>query len=193
MAPIHTLKLPFAFDADRLRADVEAAAAVTPWRRHFNTNYFSGDWAGIALRANNDRLPLMANPAFTEWRDTAAMAACRYVPDVLAKFECTIEAIRFLRLAPGTIVLEHNDSQHSFEYGVARIHIPIVSPAEAEFILDDERLELAEGECWYVNVDLKHRLANNGDRDRVHLVIDVVVDDWLRKLFGSVSAQTSSE
>ena len=189
MATLRALKLPFAFDAKRLRADADAAMTVVPWRRHFNSQTFRGDWAGIALRANNDRMPLMANPNFTEWFDTKAMEACRYVPEVVARFESPVEAVRFLRLTPGTVVLEHTDFQHGFEYGIARIHIPVVSPAEADFILDDERLELAEGECWYVNVHLKHRLANRDVRDRVHLVIDTIVDDWLRDLFGYASDQ----
>jgi hypothetical protein len=39
-----------------------------------------------------------------------------------------------------------------------------------------------EGECWYLNVNFPHKVANRGATDRVHLVIDCAVDDWLRAL-----------
>jgi hypothetical protein len=42
---------------------------------------------------------------------------------------------------------------------------------------------MAEGECWYLNVNQPHRVENRGSADRVHLVLDCVVDEWLRALF----------
>jgi len=42
---------------------------------------------------------------------------------------------------------------------------------------------MAAGQCWYIDATLRHRLANRGDSDRVHLVLDCIVDDWLRARF----------
>jgi hypothetical protein len=39
------------------------------------------------------------------------------------------------------------------------------------------------GSCWYINANLTHRVANRGNADRVHLVVDCGVDDWLRDRF----------
>jgi hypothetical protein len=39
-----------------------------------------------------------------------------------------------------------------------------------------------EGEGWYLNLSLPHRVENNGTTDRVHLVIDYVVNEWMRSL-----------
>jgi hypothetical protein len=38
---------------------------------------------------------------------------------------------------------------------------------------------MKEGECWYLNFNLPHRVKNSGTADRIHLVIDCVVNDWL--------------
>ena len=47
---ISTLKLPFQFDASRLKSDLRRFAPED-WTPHFNTQYYEGDWSGIALRA----------------------------------------------------------------------------------------------------------------------------------------------
>ena len=49
-----------------------------------------------------------------------------------------------------------------------------------EFYVCGERLLLEEGGCYYVNVNLPHRVNNRGNAARVHLVIDAIVNDWLR-------------
>jgi hypothetical protein len=41
------------------------------------------------------------------------------------------------------------------------------------------------GECWYLNFDLPHRVQNLGATDRVHLVVDCQVNDWLRAMIAS--------
>jgi quercetin dioxygenase-like cupin family protein len=43
---------------------------------------------------------------------------------------------------------------------------------------------MAAGECWYVNVNEPHRVANAGSTPRIHLVVDRVVDEWVDKAFG---------
>jgi len=67
-----------------------------------------------------------------------------------------------------------------------RIHIPVVTNSEVEFYLDEERMDLKEGECWYMNFNLLHRVSNNGDADRIHLVIDAGVNDGERYFYGTV-------
>jgi predicted ATP-dependent Lon-type protease len=40
-----------------------------------------------------------------------------------------------------------------------------------------------------MNFDLRHRLANNGTTDRIHLVIDCIVNDWMHQLFSSAKEE----
>jgi len=58
-----------------------------------------------------------------------------------------------------------------------------VTKAAVAFYLAGQRVPLMPGECWYVNVNLPHRVDNQSDLDRVHLVIDCVVNDWLAGFF----------
>lgn len=182
---ISTLKLPFSFDVHSLLGDLDRFETAD-WTRHFNTSYYEGDWSGIALRTTKGaHVPLYPDPTATEFVNTEMMARCSYVPEVLSAFKCGLEAVRFLRLGPGDQILEHRDYGLSFEEGCARIHIPVKTSADVEFFLDGEPVPMAPGEVWYLNFDMKHRVKNNGADERVHLVIDCVVNDWLAGFFPS--------
>src|SRR5881392_3501885 len=120
---ISKLKLPLALDADALKADLNNFSDKE-WTPHFNQSYYEGDWSGIALRApKNSHLPIYPDPAAEVFEETEAMNRCSYIPEVLKKFECEIETVRFLRLGAGAKILEHRDYMLGFEDGVARIHI----------------------------------------------------------------------
>jgi hypothetical protein len=45
--------------------------------------------------------------------------------------------------------------------------------------LVDRHLEMKPGEACYRIVNHHHRVTNGGTSDRIHLVIDCVVKDWL--------------
>ena len=78
---------------------------------------------------------------------------------------------------------EHKDAELSYEHDAIRIHIPIATNDEVEFYLDKERMNLSEGECWYMNFNLPHYIINNSKEERIHLVIDALVNDWVKELF----------
>jgi len=178
-----TLKLPLAFDTKDLQGDL-ANFSSSDWVPHFNIHYYEGDWSGIALRApNNGRVDLFPDPEAKSFVDTPAIDKCPSVRAVLSKFECETQSVRFLRLLPGSKIRHHRDYELSLEDGLARVHIPVRTSTEVEFYLDDKRIEMNEGEAWYLNFNLYHSVENNGQDERIHLVIDCVVNDWFRSFF----------
>ena len=178
-----TLKLPFTFDAEAMRRDVELFADGE-WTPHFNTQYYEGDWSGIALRAAADaHVELYPDPTASSYVDTPQLGRCSYIPELLSVFECETEAVRFLRLGPGAVIREHRDYRLSISDGVARVHVPIITSDKVAFHLDYQPLKMEPGEAWYLNFNLPHSVRNEGDEPRVHLVIDCIANDWLRNFF----------
>jgi len=178
-----SLCLPFTFDAAGLQADL-AGFLSGEYVPHFNIHRYEGDWSVIALRAvEGDAANIFPDPsqrpAIT---DTPLMARCPHVQEVLRAFPCPLLAVRFLRLKAGSIIREHRDYELGFDQGEVRLHVPVHTNPDVEFVLDGERIVMDEGTCWYVNVNFPHRVANRGATDRVHLVIDCAVDDWLRRI-----------
>ncbi len=185
---IKSLKLPLTFNPQALRKDLERIAADS-WIAHFVKVNYSGDWSGIALRGPADAVhpvqSLFANPGTKEWADTDVLQTSPNFRDVLAAFKCPLLSVRLLRLAPGSVIKEHRDHSLGLEDGEVRLHVPVQTNPAVEFYLDGERVPLREGETWYLNVNLPHRVTNNSSQYRVHIVADCVVNDWLRRLFES--------
>jgi len=72
--------------------------------------------------------------------------------------------------------------------GSVRIHIPITTNAAVEFELNRRRVILEAGSCWYLRLSDPHRVANRGDTDRIHMVIDATVNEWIEAIFARASA-----
>lgn len=181
------LKLPLMFDPKGLSEDL---GHISPdeWIRHFNERYYEGEWSGVALRAPAGALnKLYPDPtAHESLVDTAALDRCPSIRVALAALACPVKSARLLKLAPGARIIEHRDYNLSLEDGEVRLHVPITTGPEVEFYLNAERVVMKAGECWYINANLPHKVENRSDTDRVHLVIDCVVDDWLRSLVDEV-------
>jgi quercetin dioxygenase-like cupin family protein len=177
------LRLPFTFDAAHLKADLEKIGSVE-WTPHFNPQYYEGAWSGAALRSVNGlTTQLFADPSKKKlYADTPILERCRYIREVLRAFKCSLETVRLLKLEPGSRIHEHRDFDLGERWGVVRVHIPVLTHPEIEFILDGERVVMNEGESWYLDLSLPHRVENNGATARIHLVIDCVANEWIRSL-----------
>ncbi|MEP4649817.1 MAG: aspartyl/asparaginyl beta-hydroxylase domain-containing protein, partial [Ilumatobacter sp.] len=154
------------------------------WVAHYNTGDYEGSWSGVALRGVDGRADrIHPDPsAIGRFRDTTVLNASPAFRSVLDVFECELSCVRLLKLAAGSRIKEHRDVGLSAAYGEARIHVPILSHDDVEFFLDGEVVPMQVGEAWYLDLELPHRVDNRSDLDRVHLVIDCVVDDWLEEL-----------
>lgn len=181
---IKYLQLPFRFDSGRIREEM-LHINVENWKLHFQKLQYEGDWSALPLRspdgsAGNIHIAPVED---TEYKDTLLLDQCPYIRSVLAQFHCPLKSVRLLKLNAGAIIKEHKDEELRFEDGMVRIHIPVTTDEKVELYLDNERLQLQEGECWYMNFNLPHRISNFSNIDRVHLVIDARVNEWLTELF----------
>ena len=184
------LRLPFAFDRDLLVADLRRLQA-TPWIRHFVTQNYEGDWSAIPLRgpagARHPVQMIYSDPAATAFEDTPMLAVCRYFRSVLDSLCCPLQAVRLMRLTPGSVIKEHTDHDLCFEQGSVRLHIPITTNDAVAFELNRRRVILEPGSCWYLRLSDPHSVANRGDADRVHLVIDAAVNEWIEAAFAAAA------
>ena len=181
---IKYLQLAFTFDVPGMQEELSRLSA-RQWPLHYQSRHFEGEWSSLALRSIDGRAdnslisPLDDAPYF----DTELLQSSPRMREALGRFQCPLLAVRLLRLTPGSVIREHTDGGLNFEQGLIRIHIPVITNPGVEFLLQGEMLSMREGECWYCNFNLPHALANRGETDRVHLVIDAVVNDWVKELF----------
>lgn len=162
------IKLPFCFDVDRLKAEV-LAFDESQWCPH--PDGFEG----------NSSLPLVTvnggiNNAFIgTMLPTDALTNSTYLSQVLASFGQVIGRSRLMRLAPGTEVPPHTDTNFHW-YKRVRIHIPIITDDDVSFQCGDQSLNMKAGDAWIFDSWKYHEVHNNGKTLRVHLVIDTCGD-----------------
>ena len=177
------IKLPLTFDPALLKRDLSLIRDCD-WIEHFVTQNYQGQWSVVPLRgqsgAEHPVMMIYSDPTCTDFSDTPFLDTCNYLKEVLASFKTDLHSVRLMKLSAGSVIKEHRDHDLSYEDGTIRLHIPITTNADVEFYLDNERVVMEEGECWYLRLSEPHRLVNRGNTDRVHLVIDATVNNWVR-------------
>jgi hypothetical protein len=189
MQVIKYIQLPFGFDAAKMQAEADSLATAF-WKMHYNKKHYTGNWSIIPLRALNGdaNIPYSVHATAAgnlPYADTPLLEQCPYIQEVIRLFLCEKTSIRLMKLDAGAVINTHHDQDMAYEQGEIRLHIPVSTNSDVAFFIEEERIPMQEGECWYLNLQLAHRVRNDGLTDRVHLVIDCRVNDWVHELFNN--------
>ena len=181
------LQLPFHFDEQKLKNDLEIIFNGK-WSPMLYKHNYEGGWKSVALYApdGNPENIFAYNDSRNELKPTPSLRDCHYLQEVIGSFKAPILSARLLRLSVGSIIKPHKDFKMGYEDNNFRIHIPITTNDQVSFVLDNEKLSLLPGQCWYINANFTHSVSNFGKEDRVHLVIDLERNSWSDELFFSL-------
>lgn len=188
------LKFPMTFDPVRLKQDL-ARITDNNWKAHYNKEHYSGNWTSVALFAAGGKSTSIyaVDHSNDHVVPTELMEGCAYFAEVIGSFDFPIITARLLRLDSGAVIKPHTDNCLGYEDGEFRLHIPVITNPDVEFILAGERLVMDEGSCWYINANEEHSVANRGAEDRIHLVIDGKRNAWTDELFFSMAPASGFE
>lgn len=187
---IRFIKFPISFDVVKLKSDLSGILNKN-WVAHYNKNDYTGKWTSVALMSTDgksDNIFALSNGT-DEMMNTEILDSCTYFKEILDGFHFEKTAVRLLQLAVGAEIKPHSDHCLGYEDGSFRLHIPIITNPDVEFILDGKRLIMKEGECWYIDANFTHSVANRGNQDRIHLVIDGLRNEWTDALFYKEAAE----
>lgn len=93
-----------------------------------------------------------------------------------------IEVALLINLPKNKKILPHTDSGHEHFFKTKRIHIPIITNDRCNFIVGDEIVQMKSGEIWEIdNANKVHSVNNDGDTDRIHLLIDYQINPITKK------------
>lgn len=161
------IQLPLLFDAPRLASEV-AALGESVWMPH--PQGFPG----------NSMLPLVAvngepaNESFSgAMQATPHLARCPYLMQTIAALGVTAGRSRLMRLSGHAEVTRHAD-QGYYWLDRVRVHVPLVTQPTVRFECGDAHVNMAAGECWIFDTWRQHRVLNDAEESRIHLVVDTV-------------------
>ncbi len=176
------IRLPRTYDVAQLvrnlqvLRDVKAAPQPGP--------YHQGEWTGIALHSMGGKQSVFPSAAGTDhYRETEELQKTPYFKEILSDLHCAKEVVRILFLPPGGHIKDHFDFHTSFHFGLLRLHIPIITHPDVTFVIAGERMSWNAGELWYGDFSKVHSVKNNSQVVRVHMVIDVQINDFVLSLF----------
>lgn len=179
-----TCQLAADLDKATLRQEAEhLVSTFAPVNQHGDDH--AGGWKAISLvSSGGDVFQSKAIPGTTPQK-TAAVSEVPYIESIIDGFEFRFERerVRLMQLLPGEQILWHHDPQESIDKTIVRIHLPMKTNDRVQFQISHENCRWGPGEMWYGDFSFPHRLYNGGDEDRIHLVLDIAVNDDLKALF----------
>jgi len=171
-------RLPLRFDPRPLAEDLRRV------ERELFPRGSGGDWDAVALWEPGCGI---------RHRTAAAHFPKRAPAPLLASFRSVLAALpgrkaraRLIRLEAGAYGQLHIDQTYRGSYrNPLRVHVPIVTNDRVYFLVNGQRVRMAPGQAWLVNVLLPHEVFNLGREPRTHLMIDVEPNDDLARLVES--------
>ena len=177
-----TIRLPRSYKVELLERDLQALCEIQ--RAPQPGPYHKGEWTGIALYSMGGRQSTFPSAAGTDtYQETDELQRAPYFKQILDDLKCPKEVVRILFLPPGGHIKDHFDFHTSFQFGLLRLHIPIVTHSDVVFIIGGQRVLWSPGELWYGDFSKVHSVKNNSPIVRVHMVIDVQINDFVLGLF----------
>jgi hypothetical protein len=76
-------------------------------------------------------------------------------------------------------VLPHKDEGSNYFGAVRRHHMAIKTNPSAKFFINDIEKHMKVGELWEINNNRVHYATNDGDLERIHIIIDIIPNKYL--------------
>ena len=162
-------RLPeYHWDVSQIRADLDVLADEQWSDRAYGTN-----WSDLALFVKDGSANGKRHRRLAELPGLAA---------VMKAFPAPVMDMCLASLDAGGVIKEHRDISGGTAANIIRLHIPIVTAPEVEFLVDRQPVTMAEGEVWHLDTTYLHSVANRSDINRIHLIIDLEETAELRAL-----------
>ena len=172
------VQLPITFDAAAL-ADEVLAVDEKCWRDRAVGATGNSALTLVTTDGDPDSDELAGPMRPTPW-----LERCPYVMQVLDALGAPWGRSRLMRLSGRSQVAAHVDTNYYWRERM-RVHIPIITTPAVRFQCGEAEVNMAAGECWIFDTWRRHRVLNESDSERIHLVADTVGGDRLWDLIAS--------
>jgi hypothetical protein len=172
------------FDAEKISAEVDTILKqYAPASHSSSGTYHDGGWGAVGL-VSHKADPFEDRPLGPPYEKTPALSLAPYIESVIDSFATEKKRIRLMELRPGKSVFWHYDKGETIDTGQSvRLHIPVVTNKDVQLQLCHEDVFWKPGELWYGDFSFPHRLYNGGAQTRIHLVLDLKINDYILSLF----------
>lgn len=111
--------------------------------------------------------------------------ANKEVRDIYKKLEDLVggKVVRseVINMLPNSRIRSHVDRSDVL-YLSRRFHIPIITNPNCTFTVEKEEFHLEQGNLYELNNRRYHSVKNDSDENRIHLIIDVIPNDYTENI-----------
>ena len=101
-----------------------------------------------------------------------------------SQFNTGVRYLSFYSAKPGLILHRHRDLTGNLLQGFIRLHIPIYTHSECFYVcgnfLNKIKIHAKSGNVYALDTGYLHGVINLSSINRIHLLVEVEVNDWLR-------------
>jgi len=167
------IKLPFQFDGDRMKQELES---ISDSFQLIKNNYTGNTLEGMHLiLPNKDALKDEEGKTYFMSEE---LKRCPYLQEVLNTFQSNILTYRTQNLKPGGKIGLHRDRDKGLDSNIVRLNITVSTNEEILTFYNGERIPMENGECWLPDVTKEHYMENNSNQTRWLLMMDCDLNDW---------------
>lgn len=176
------------------------------FQNHYSNYNKKKSWSAISLRGYTPDIMRIEKPVEMskkwkeEHKDEEFYLQDTYLRKEFPEIERLLEflgdaelhRIRFMRLVPGGGELTRHTDQVDPDSGLnidclSRLHFPIRTNQKVRFGVweptgDKKEVNMKVDECWVLDTRKPHTVINEGNEDRIHLVVDVKTTTKLKEL-----------
>lgn len=157
------------------------------FKNHSGGAFDGGGWGAIGLITYGGDPFIDYVDKNKTCKPTYLLDKCNYIKELLNKIPGEKERVRFMEVKPKTIVHWHYDNNETVDHlnkeMNVRLHIPIITSKNVKLFFCHQTAEWEEGKLYYGDFSFPHSIKNTSDINRIHLVIDVKINDKLLKCF----------
>lgn len=124
----------------------------------------------------------MTCPLIEEFNKTPNFISFALAAVIEEKMKCKIKNLMFYAMLPGGDIPPHRDMVGNVGFGGLRLHVPIITNDKVNFVVAGKKVVMGVSELWALDTSYTHSVSNFGSENRIHLVMDVIVNDWVLSL-----------
>ena len=171
------MSLLLAFKIDLKSLDENAIKEINniiinyTFKEHFS-NYHDKGWKNIGL------ITLTGDPyeegtlPNKDYKKTKILKSMPNLEKFLDNLNFKKKRVRIMKLEKRSKIFLHFDRSETYDLGSLRLHIPIITNENVVTIISNQKYYWKTNEVWYADFSFPHKVENNSEFDRYHLVID---------------------
>ena len=139
--------------------------------KHFG-NYHDNGWKSIGLITANGDPNEDRDLNAKYYEKTEILKSMPHLNKYLDEIKTEKKRVRIMKLEKRCKIFLHFDRSETYDLGFLRIHIPIITNENVITTILNKKYYWKFNEVWFADFSFPHKVENNSDFDRYHLVID---------------------